>query len=115
MSQTQTESKPSDAEMQLAVFVRMAAVMHDRTRPVDDLPADGRGQVPVASATGQARRGVAPHQPRAVERLPAHGVALTPSPRENPSQAFRPMPTSTASSRRRSEASRRTPCPSARS
>lgn len=80
MSQTQTESKPSAAEMQPAVFVRMAAVVHDRTRPVDDLPADGQGQVPVASATGQARRGVAPHQPRAVERLPAHGVALTPSP-----------------------------------
>jgi signal transduction histidine kinase len=49
---------------------------HDRTRPVHDLPVDGRGQVPVARAPGQARRCLASHRPRAVERWAPHGRPL---------------------------------------
>jgi hypothetical protein len=78
MSQTQTQPKPAAADVQPAVFVRMAAVVRMTglgRSTIYRLMADR--QVPVAGATGQARRGVAPHRPRAVERRPAHGVALT--------------------------------------
>lgn len=82
MSQPQTESTPP-RRRRAARRVRPhgGRCADDRTRPVDDLPADGRGQVPVAGPPRQASRRVAPNRPRAVERGPAHGAALRSSQR----------------------------------
>lgn len=49
----------------------------DRARPVDDLPAGGRGQVSVARPPRQAHLRVAPRGPRAVGRRPSRGIAVS--------------------------------------
>lgn len=56
----------------------LSSYKHDRTRPIDDLPADAEDKFPSARQAG--RRG-APHRPRTVERARARDVQLPIFPR----------------------------------